>query len=80
MLLVLVFYQKRVYEFSFMRDYESSGLRKQALNTWISQKKIIIFFFLKFFNKIDDFLKNVKKASKYKNISKEMIASIILKK
>lgn len=80
MLLVLVFYQKRVYEFSFMRDYESSGLRKQALNTWIYQKEIIIFFFLKFFNKIDGFLKNVKKASKYKNISKEMIASIILKK
>ena len=69
-----------MYEFSFMRDYESSGLRKQALNTWISQKKIIIFFFLKFFNKIDDFLKNVKKASKYKKINKEMIASIILKK
>lgn len=69
-----------MYEFRFLRDYESSGLRKQALNTWIYQKEIIISFFLKFLNKIDDFLKNVKKASKYKNINKEMIASIILKK
>ena len=69
-----------MYEFRFLRDYESSGLRKQALNTWIYQKEIIISFFLKFLNKIDDFLKNVKKASKYKKINKELIASIILKK
>ena len=69
-----------MHEFCFLRDYEGSGLRMQALNTWIYQKEIIIFFFLKLLNKIDDFLKNVKKASKCINISKEMIASIILKK
>ena len=50
-----------MYEFCFLRDYEGSGLRMQALNTWIYQKEIIIFFFLKLLNKIDDFLKNVKK-------------------